>query len=137
MLRQGPIPRFVHGFLEYGAAVLFFAAPFVFDFESGAATAASIIAGVIVLFLAASTEGPTSLIDYVPVAAHVALDFALAFALIAIPFVTGFADETAPAAFFIAIGALHLLITIGTRFRPHDEPRARRRSRGRAAEPSP
>ena len=81
MLRQGPIPRFVHGFVEYAAAVLFFLAPFLLDFQAGAATAASIVAGVIVLFLAASTEGPTSLINYVPLAAHVVLDYALAGAI--------------------------------------------------------
>ena len=135
MLRQGPIPRFLHGFIEYGAAALFLVAPFLLGFDSGAAIAASIVAGVIVLFLAAATEGPTSLINYVPLAAHVVLDFALALALIAIPFIAGFSDETAPTVFFIAIGALHLLITIGTRFRPgdrHDKPPRGRRSRPRA-----
>lgn len=131
MLRQGPIPRFVHGLVEYAAAVLFFVAPFVLDFQAGAATAASIIAGVIVLFLAASTEGPTSLINYVPLAAHVVLDYALAGVLIAIPFVLGFSDETEPTAFFIGLGVLHLLVTIGTRFRPHE----RRDERPRAQEP--
>ena len=131
MLKEGPIPRFVHGFVEYSAAVLFFVAPFVLDFQAGAATAASIIAGVIVLFLAASTEGPTSLINYVPLAAHVVLDYALAGVLIAIPFVLGFSDETEPTAFFIGMGVLHLLVTIGTRFRPHD----RREDRSRAREP--
>ena len=142
MLRQGPIPRFLHGFIEYVAAVLFFVAPFVLDFQAGAATAASIIAGVVVLFVAASTEGPTSLINYVPLAAHVVLDYALALVLelllIAIPFIAGFSDETAPTVFFIAIGVLHLLVTIGTRFRPvdrRDDSAGRRRRRPRAAEP--
>jgi hypothetical protein len=123
MLKQGPVPRFLHGFVEYAAAAVFVVAPFVLDFESGAATAASIVIGVVVLFLAASTEGPTSLINYVPLAAHVVLDYALAGVLIALPFILGFSDETAPTAFFIAVGVLHLLITIGTRFRPTDEPR--------------
>lgn len=129
MLRQGPIPRFLHGFIEYGAAVLFLVAPFVLGFDSGAATAASIITGVIVLGLAASTEGPTSLINYVPLAAHVVLDFALAGVLIALPFILGFSDETDPTVFFIAIGVLHLLITIGTRFRPRDRRDERRPAR--------
>jgi hypothetical protein len=123
MLRDGPIPRFLHGFIEYGASALFFAAPFLLSFESGAATAASIIAGVIVLFLAAATEGPTSLINYVPLAAHVVLDYVAAALLIAMPFIAGFSDETAATAFFIAIGAVHLLVTIGTRFRKREEPR--------------
>jgi hypothetical protein len=91
-----------------------------------------------VLFVAASTEGPTSLINYVPLAAHVVLDYALALVLIAIPFIAGFSDETAPTVFFIAIGVLHLLVTIGTRFRPvdrRDDSAGRRRRRPRAAEP--
>ena len=67
---------------------------------------------------------PTSLINYVPLAAHVVLDYLLAVVLIAMPFIAGFSDETAPTAFFIAIGALHLLITIGTRFKRRDEPSA-------------
>ena len=137
MLRQGPIPRFLHGFVEYAAAVAFVVAPFVLDFESGPATAASIVIGVVVLFLAASTEGPTSLINYVPLAAHVVLDYALAGVLIALPFILGFSDETAPTAFFIGIGVLHLLITIGTRFRPAEERRRAPKPRdGRADAPA-
>ncbi len=134
MLRDGPIPRFVHGFIEYAAAALFFAAPFVFSFDAGAAIAVSLIAGIVVLFLAASTEGPTSLINYVPLAAHVVLDYVLAVLLIAIPFIAGFSDETAPTVFFIAVGALHLLVTIGTRFKKDaaQPSRKRRRRRGRS-----
>ncbi|HEY6779665.1 MAG TPA: hypothetical protein VI111_01855 [Thermoleophilaceae bacterium] len=132
MLKQGPIPRFVHGFLEYAAAVLFFAAPFLFGFDAGAAVAASIIAGVVVLFLAASTEGPSSLINYVPLAAHVVLDYVLAILLIAIPFIAGFSDETGPTVFFIAIGALYMLVAIGTRFKKDENaPSRKERKRGR------
>jgi hypothetical protein len=137
MLKDGPIPRFLHGFIEYAAAVIFFAAPFVLEFDSGAAVAASIVAGAVVLFLAASTEGPTSLINYVPLAAHVVLDYLLALVFIAMPFIGGFSDETAPTAFFIGIGALHLLVTIGTRFKKRDEPRRPRRSKEREAAPAP
>ena len=54
MLRQGPIPAFVHGILDYGLAIVLIAAPLVLDFDSGAATAVSIVAGVGVLLLAAS-----------------------------------------------------------------------------------
>jgi hypothetical protein len=128
MLREGPIPRFVHGLLEYGAAVLLVIAPFVLSFDSGAAIAASLIVGVVVLVVAASTEGPTSLVNQIPLAAHVVLDYVLAVALLAIPFVAGFSDETAPTAFFIALGVVHLLVTIGTRFRRDEKPR--RRARG-------
>ncbi len=116
MLRQGPIPRFAHGMIEYAAGVLFIAAPFVFQFEADAATAVSIVAGIVVLAVAASTDGPTSLINSIPVPAHLLLDFGLAALLVAAPFLFGFSDESAPTAFFIVLGVAHLLVTIGTRF---------------------
>ena len=117
MLRDGPIPRFLHGVIEYLAGVLLIAAPFLFGFEDGAATAVSIVAGVMVLVIAASTEGPSSLVDSIPVSVHVLLDYALVAVLVASPFLFGFTDERAPTAFFIVLGVAHLLITIGTRFR--------------------
>jgi len=117
MLRQGPISRFVHGVIEYVAGVLLVAAPFIFDFESGAATALAIVAGVVVLGVAASTEGQTGLTAVIPTSVHVMLDFALVAVLVAAPFLFGFSGESAPTAFFIILGVAHLLITIGTRFR--------------------
>ena len=117
MLRDGPIPRFLHGVIEYLAGVLLIAAPFLFGFEDGAATAVSIVAGVMVLVIAASTEGPSSLVDSIPVSVHVLLDYALVAVLVASPFLFGFTDESAPTAFFIVLGVAQLLITIGTRFR--------------------
>jgi uncharacterized membrane protein HdeD (DUF308 family) len=118
MMRQGPISRFLHGVIEYLAGVLLIAAPFLFGFKSSAAVAVAIIAGVIVLAVAASTEGSSSLIDSIPIAVHLVLDFALAAVLIASPFLFAFSDESTPTAFFIVLGVAHLLVTIGTRFKP-------------------
>ena len=118
MMRQGPISRFLHGAIEYLAGVLLVAAPFLLSFESDAATAAAVILGVIVLAIAASTDGPTSLINSIPTATHVVLDFVLAGALLASPFLFGFSDETTATAFFLLLGIAHMLITIGTRFKP-------------------
>src|SRR5918992_3142389 len=123
MLRDGPIPRFVHGAIEYAAGVIFLVAPFVLGFDAGAAVAVSIVVGVIVLVVAASTEGPTSLSNALQIQLHVVLDYALAAFLIASPFLFGYSDETEPTAFFIAMGVLHLLVTIGTRFKPREQRR--------------
>jgi VIT1/CCC1 family predicted Fe2+/Mn2+ transporter len=117
MLRDGPIPIFVHGLIEYAVGVLFIIAPFLFNFDSGAATALSIIVGVAVITITATSGLPTSLIGSISRPAHVVLDYLLAVLLIASPFVFGFSDETGPTVFFIALGLAHLLITIGTRFR--------------------
>src|SRR4051812_9938355 len=112
MLRQGPIPLFVHGVIEYLAAALFLIAPFLFGFDSGAATAVSIIAGLSILVITASSALPTGLIRSIPLPAHVVLDYALAALLIAAPFLFGFSDDNGPTAFFIILGILHLLLTI-------------------------
>jgi FtsH-binding integral membrane protein len=121
MLRQGPISRFLHGAFEYVAGVLLIAAPFLFAFESNAAVAMSIVVGVVVIAVAASTEGPSSLINSLPISVHLLLDFVLSAVLIASPFLFAFSDESAPTAFFIVLGVLHLLVTIGTRFKPARE----------------
>ncbi len=131
MLRDGPIPRFVHGILEYAFGVLFIAAPFLFDFESGAATGMSVAIGVLTLILAAVSEGPVSLVNQLPVLLHVVMLYLLAVFLIAAPFLLDFADEVAPRNFFIVCGVVLLLITIGTRFRrsePQAKPEPARRS---------
>src|SRR5919112_1468177 len=108
MVKQGPIPAFVHGLWEYIAGVLLIAAPLVLSYDSGAATAASIILGVLVIFLTATTSSSTSLVNQVSLPAHIILDYVLVAVLIASPFLFGFSDESEPTAIFIAIGVLHL-----------------------------
>ena len=112
------IPAVAHVAAEYAAGVLLIVAPFVFDFDSGAATALGIVAGVALIAIAASTDAPGSLAKTIPVRIHVGLDFALAALMIAAPFLFGFSDESTPTAFFIVLGVAHLLLTIGTRFLP-------------------
>ncbi len=116
MLRQGPLSLFVHGVIEYAAAALLIVAPFLFDFDSGAATAVSIMTGIAVLVVVATSGGRTGLVAVIPLLAHVAADFALAGFLIAAPFLFGFSDEGAPTGLFVSLGVAHLLVTIGTRF---------------------
>ena len=126
MFKQGPIPAFVHGVVEYLAAALFIAAPFLLSFDDDTATAVSIVAGVLVLVLTASTALPTGLIRSVPVQAHAMIDFLLAAVLIASPFLFGYSDDGTATAFFIVIGVVHLLLTIATRFVSEERPRRRR-----------
>ena len=126
MFKQGPVPAFVHGVIEYLAAALFIAAPFLFGFDDDTATAVSIVAGVVILVLTASTALPTGLIKSIPVQAHAVIDFALAAVLIAAPFVFGFSDDGTATAFFIVLGVVHLLLTIATRFVSGSQPPRRR-----------
>lgn len=125
MFKQGPVPSFVHGLVEYAAGILLIAAPFLFAFDDDTATAAAIVAGVLVLIIAASTAMTTGLIKSIPVQAHVILDYVLAIALIAAPFVLGFSGDGTATAFFIVLGVLHLLLTIATSFIRDERPRRR------------
>ena len=123
MFKQGPIPAFVHGVIEYLAAALFIAAPFLFSFDDDTATAVSIVVGVLILIVTASTALPTGLIKSIPVQAHAVIDFLLAAVLIASPFLFGFSDDGTATAFFIVLGVVHLLMTIATRFVSEAPPR--------------
>ncbi len=118
MLSQGPISPRVHGLAEYLLGALFIASPFLFGFDSDAARALAIVAGVGVIVLAATTDYPAGLSRTLPVGIHVVLDLALVGVLIASPFLFGFSDEGAPTAFFIVLGVVHLLVTLATRFLP-------------------
>jgi len=128
MFKQGPVPAFVHGVVEYLAAALFIAAPFVFSFEDDTATAVSIVVGVVILVITASTALPTGLIKSIPVQAHAVVDFLLAAVLIAAPFLFGFSDDGTATAFFIVLGVVHLLMTIATRFVSEERPRRPRQA---------
>ena len=128
MFKQGPVPAFVHGVIEYLAGALFIAAPFLFSFDDDTATAVAIVAGVLILVVTASTALPTGLIKSIPVHAHAILDFALAGVLIAAPFLFGFSDDGTATAFFIVLGVVHLLLTIATRFVSEARPRRPRQA---------
>jgi hypothetical protein len=120
VLREGPIPAVVHGVLEYAVGVLLIAAPFLFGFDSSAATGVSVALGVVLLALAAASRMPTGLVDQISSGVHVTVDMALVLVLIGAPFVLGFRDEAAPRNLFLVLGVAHLLVTIGTSFRGRD-----------------
>jgi hypothetical protein len=121
MLRQGPVSAFVHGLVEYAAGALLIAAPFLFGFEADAATAVSVVVGLVLLVVTASSDLPTGLTKVLSAPIHALVDLITAGFLIAAPFLFGFQDEAAPTAFMIVLGVVHLLLTIATRFLPPRE----------------
>jgi hypothetical protein len=128
MFKKGPIPSLAHGLLDYVFGALLIASPFLFSFDSNAAKATGIVAGVIVIVLTACTDWTAGLIKSVPASAHAIFDVIVAILLIASPFLFGFSDETNPTAVFLISGVLALLYAIATRYTP--EPRPARRDRG-------
>src|SRR3954451_3304765 len=126
MFRQGPIPAFVHGLLEYVAGIFLVAAPFLLSYDSDGATAVSIVAGVVILMFTASSALTTGLIKSIPVQAHVVFDYIVAALLIASPFIFAFTDDGTGTAVVIALGVVHLLTPIATGF--IREPKSQRRA---------
>jgi hypothetical protein len=122
MVRQGPIPAFVHSLVEYLAGVALIAVPLLLDYHSGAAKAVSIVLGVLVIFLAATTTSTMSLINQVPLSMHIVFDYVMAAVLIASPFLFSFSGESKPTAVFLAGGVAWLLVSIGTQYRHEETP---------------
>jgi hypothetical protein len=122
MVKQGPIPAFLHSLIEYVAGVALIAAPLLLDYKSGAATAVSIILGVLVLFLVATTTSTMSLINQVPLSMHIVFDYGIAAVMIASPFLFGFSGKSTPTAVFLSGGVVWLLLSIGTRYRTEEVP---------------
>ena len=126
MFKRGPISPFVHGVLDYLLAALLIAAPFLLGFDSDAAIAVSIVAGVAVLMLGAFTSWATGIVKSIPPVAHAMLDYALAAILIASPFLFGFTDDSSATAFFVVVGVAGILLALATRFVPDRRARPRR-----------
>ena len=122
MVKQGPIPAFVHSLIEYVAGAALIAAPLLLDYSSGAAKAASIVLGVLVVFLVATTTSRMSLINQVPLSMHIVFDYVIAAVMIASPFLFSFSDESTPTGVFLAGGVLWLLLSIGTRYKEEEHP---------------
>src|SRR3954462_1862372 len=122
MVKQGPIPAFVHSLIEYVAGAALIAAPLLLDYNAGAAKAVSIVLGVLVIFLVATTTSRMSLINQVPLSMHIVFDYVIAAVMIASPFLFSFSDESTPTAVFLAAGVLWLLMSIGTRYKKEEHP---------------
>ncbi|HEY0632845.1 MAG TPA: hypothetical protein VGC98_12380 [Thermoleophilaceae bacterium] len=136
MVKQGPIPDFVHSLIEYIAGVALIAAPLLLDYHSGAAKAVSIVLGVLVLFLVATTTSTMSLINQVPLSMHIVFDYVIAAVMIASPFLFSFSGESKPTGVFLAGGVLWLLLSIGTRYRKEETPQRGEPKRRRRALPA-
>jgi hypothetical protein len=116
MFRQGRIPVFVHGVIDYLLGAFLVAAPFVLGFDDDTATAAAVGAGVVILVVAATSDLPTALVTSIPRALHALLDYLVAIAIIAAPFALAFTDDGTATPVFVVVGVFHLLQAIATRY---------------------
>lgn len=122
VLRRGWLPLPVHGLIEYGLGALAIAAPFLLNFDSGAASAFGILLGAAIVALGALTKAPTGVVRRLPIDSHIVLDYVAAALAVAGPFAFGFADDAGETAFFIAFGVVFGALALATRYRrPADE----------------
>ncbi|TGE27240.1 SPW repeat domain-containing protein [Hymenobacter metallicola] len=98
-------PR-VHGMLDYGTILLFALAPTLFDLDGTYATVCYILAaGYLVVTLL--TDFPMGMAHLISFPMHGWLELISGIALLAAPFLFGFADDNETARnFFMAMGAL-------------------------------
>ncbi len=112
------VPWIVHSAVEYAAAVLLIAAPFLFGFDTDRARYTSIALGVVVLLVAVISRSPLGITKSLPVSAHATLDYVLAVVLVLSPFVLGFVSDTPAVTFFVLLGIAHAGLSLLTAF-PH------------------
>jgi hypothetical protein len=90
----------------------------VFDFDSTAATVIALAFGAGAAVLAVGTAWPTGIVRVIPPLLHGYADLTVTVALILLPFIVGFDDNTAALLFYVIVGGAGLLATLATRFEP-------------------
>jgi hypothetical protein len=93
----------VHGYLDYMGAALLAVAPSIFNFSETAATA-SYIAAALQFGYSIITAYPLGAVKMIPFTVHAVIEFVTSLALVAMPWMAGFAGEDAARNFFVASG---------------------------------
>ncbi len=115
----------VHGVLDFVVVLLFALAPTVFGFSGLPATLSYALAGVHLL-LTLCTAFPMGIVKLVPFPVHGMVEVAVVLALVAAPWVLGFADVIAARNFYLGAAALIAVVVALTNYRGVDATRAAR-----------
>jgi hypothetical protein len=118
LMGRGIIPPVVHGVLDYPLAAVLIVLPLVLDFDDGAATWIAFAFGIGAAVLAVGTAWSTGIVRIIPPLLHGYADVAVTVALIVLPFIVGFWDDTTALVFYLIVGAGGLIATLATRFEP-------------------
>jgi hypothetical protein len=108
-------PR-AHGCVDYLTVAGFCAAPSLFGLEATPATIAYTLSGVH-LVLTLATDFPLGIVRIVPFPLHGMIEFAVAIALLALPWVFGFSADQHARVFCIAASACVLAVFLLTDYR--------------------
>jgi hypothetical protein len=117
LMGRGVIPPVVHGVLDYSLAAVLLVLPFVLDFDKPA-TWIAFVFGIGAAVLAVGTAWSTGIVRVIPPLLHGYADVAVTGALIVLPFIVGFRDDTTALVFYVIVGAGGLVAKLATRFEP-------------------
>ena len=118
LMSRGVIPPVVHGVLDYSLAAVLFVLPLVLDFDAAAATWIAFAFAIGAAVLAVGTAWSTGIVRVIPPLLHGYADLSVLAALIVLPFVVGFWDDTTALVFYLIVGVGGLVATLATRFEP-------------------
>lgn len=107
---QRPITPALHSALDYATAAVTAAAPRLFAMPRPASRACQAFAATYTP-MAALSDTPAAVHRAIPFPTHGAIDRALIVALPALPWLLGFASHRASRNYFLALGAITLLVT--------------------------
>jgi hypothetical protein len=105
----------IHGYLDYLVVVWFLAAPTLFGL-TGIAANISYALAIIHLGLTILTAFPLGVVKVIPLKFHGIIEFIVSFALIALPWVLGFASVAAARNFYVASGIAIFIVWLITRY---------------------
>lgn len=106
----------VHGYLDYATVVLFGVAPSLLGLTGLTAWIAYALAGVHLL-LTLLTRFPLGLLPVVPLALHGVIELAVSVALVALPWLVGFAADATARIFYMVAGAVIFIVWVFTAYR--------------------
>ena len=111
----------VHGALDYAVACVLIGAPFFLRFTdvSVAAAVIAVGAGIALLVYSLLTNYSAGVRAVIPFRVHLVLDASAAVALLAVPFLFGFAGT--PRGFYLVIGTAVLVVVACTRLEEGSE----------------
>ena len=118
------LPARVHGIGDYGSALALILAGLLVS-GTGTARGTGIVLGLVLLVVSVLTDYPLGVRRVIPFKVHSAGDYVGAASLIVAPFLLGFNDtDEGLTAFYIAIGAILVVVSLLTDYDHPDRPAA-------------
>lgn len=108
-------PR-VHGYIDYIAIVFLFLAPSVIGFSGLPATLFYVI-GIAYLAMVLLTAYPLGLVKLIPFPVHGIVEIVAAIAFVLLPWVTGFANNSAARNTYLFVGIVLFLVWLTTDYK--------------------